>query len=199
MPLTSAGRVAALPLIDIMKPPIAMPALEHHTRRRWLGRLTAATAASLAAPWLCAKDAAPLPLPALGSALPLVAAPLLGGGRFEPAQAEGRVLVLYWWASWCPFCAQQSPEMQKLWDAQRGRGLQMLALSIDKKQGDASAYLQKKGYTFPAAWLSPDLARAYPKPDGLPVTVVRGKDGRVLQAEKGQLFPEDVAGLARWL
>ena len=168
------------------------------TRRRWLQ--TAAAGLALPASAMAqTKPAKEPPLPAVGSALALAPAPLLGGGQFEPAQAEGRVLVLYWWASWCPFCAQQSPEMQKLWDAQRGRGLQMLALSIDKKQGDASAYLQKKGYTFPAAWLSPDLARAYPKPDGLPVTVVRGKDGRVLQAEKGQLFPEDVAGLARWL
>ena len=78
-------------------------------------------------------------------------------------------------------------------------GLQMLALSIDKQEGDALAHLRKKGYSFPAAWLSPELARTYPKPEGLPVTVVRGKDGRVAQAEKGQLFPEDVAALARWL
>ncbi|HMT57264.1 MAG TPA: TlpA disulfide reductase family protein [Ottowia sp.] len=181
-----------------MKPLAPMPAPDR-ARRRWLGWLPAAAAASMAAPWARAKDAPPVPLPAVGSALPLVAAPLLDGGRFEPAQAEGRVLVLYWWASWCPFCAQQSPEMQKLWDAQRTRGLQLLALSIDKKPGDATAYLQKKGYTFPAVWLTPELARAWPKPDGLPVTVVRGKDGRVVQAEKGQLFPEDVAQLARWL
>lgn len=155
-----------------------------------------------AAPWLApalAQTKAERPLPAVGSALPLVAAPLLGGGRFEPAQAEGRALVLYWWASWCPFCAQQSPEMQKLWDDQHARGLQMLALSIDKQEGDALAHLRKKGYSFPAAWLSPELARTYPKPEGLPVTVVRGKDGRVAQAEKGQLFPEDVALLARWV
>lgn len=165
-------------------------------RRQWLQLAAGAAVAPLVR---AAPPPPPAPLPALGSALPLVAAPLLGGGRFEPAQAEGRVLVLYWWASWCPFCAQQSPEMQKLWDAQRARGLQMLALSIDKKPGDASAYLQKKGYTFPAAWLGPELAPNYPKPDGLPVTVVRGKDGRVVQAEKGQLFPEDVADLARWL
>ncbi|HNJ44889.1 MAG TPA: TlpA disulfide reductase family protein, partial [Ottowia sp.] len=141
-----------------MKPPIAMPALEHHTRRRWLGRLTAATAASLAAPWLCAKDAAPLPLPALGSALPLVAAPLLGGGRFEPAQAEGRVLVLYWWASWCPFCALQTPHMEQLWGSARPRGLQMLGLSIDKRADDAAAYLAKRGYTFPNAMFTPAAA-----------------------------------------
>jgi len=145
------------------------------------------------------KAAPPRPLPAVGSALALAPTPLLDGGRFEPAETEGRVLVLYWWASWCPFCAQQSPEMQKLWDAHRAGGLRVLALSIDKRPDEAVAYLRRKNYTFPAAWLGPDLARTYAKPDGLPVTVVRGRDGRVAQAEKGQLFAEDVAELARWL
>ena len=158
-----------------------------------------AAASVLTAPWAAAQKAAATPLPVVGAPYPLAAVPLLGGGRFEPAQAEGRALVLYWWASWCPFCAQQSPEMQKLWAAQKDRGLRMLALSIDKKPDEAVAYLQKKGYTFPAAWLGPELAAAYPKPEGLPVTVVRGKDGRVVQAEKGQLFAEDVVDLARWL
>ena len=88
-----------------------------------------AAASVLTAPWAPAQKAAATPLPAVGAPYPLAAVPLLGGGRFVPAQAEGRVLVLYWWASWCPFCAQQSPEMQKLWAAQQDRGLRMLALS----------------------------------------------------------------------
>lgn len=159
--------------------------------------------ACLAAPSLIAgafakqKMAPPLPEP--GSLFSLASVPLLDGGRFQPSQADGKALVLYWWASWCPFCAQQSPEMQKLWDAQRGRGMQMLTLSIDKKPEDALAYLKKRGYSFPAVWMSPEVAKLYTKPDGLPVVVVRGKDGRVVQAEKGQLFPEDVEQLARWV
>jgi len=68
-----------------------------------------AAASVLTAPWAAAQKAAATPLPAVGAPYPLAAVPLLGGGRFVPAQAEGRVLVLYWWASWCPFCAQQSP------------------------------------------------------------------------------------------
>ena len=149
-----------------------------------------AAASVLTAPWAAAQKAAATPLPAVGAPYPLAAVPLLGGGRFEPAQAEGRALVMYWWASWCPFCAQQSPEMQKLWAAQKDRGLRMLALSIDKKPEDAANYLRQKGYTFPVVWTSPEVARAYPKPEGLPVTVVRGKDGRVVQAEKDSCLPK---------
>lgn len=141
------------------------------------------------------------PLPAVGTPLALPEVPLFDGSVFRPAQAEGRVLVIYWWASTCPFCALQSPEMQKLWDAQRARGdqgVQLLTLSIDRKRDAALAYLKKKGYTFPAGYVTPAIQRVLPKPKGLPITLVRGRDGRVLQAERGQLFPEDVELLARW-
>ena len=138
-------------------------------------------------------------LPVIGSLLRLPEVTLFDGNVVTPRQADGNVLVVYWWASWCPFCAEQNPYMEKLWQSQRSRGLQMLALSIDRKRDDATQYLKKKGYTFPAGWVTPAIARALPKPKGLPVTLVRGRDGTVLQAEKGLLFPEDVEQLARWL
>ena len=146
-----------------------------------------------------ATEAVAPPLPAPGALLRLPEVTLLDGSTFRPAQADGQVTLVYWWASTCPFCALQSPEMQKFWNAYKSKGLQMLALSVDKKPQDAEAYLKKKGYTFPSGWATPDIQRAFPKPKGLPVTLVRGRDGRVLQAEKGQLFPEDVEGMARWL
>lgn len=176
-------------------------------RRRWL----IAAAAGALPPGLAAgqagdsptdaatREAKAPPLPAPGTPLVLPAADLLDGQRFEPAMADGRVLLLYWWASWCPFCALTSPHVDKLWQAQRGRGLLMLTVSIDRKPEDARAYLQRRGYAWPTAWLNPALQRALPKPKGLPVTIVRGRDGRVLQSEAGQLFPEDVEALARHL
>lgn len=138
-------------------------------------------------------------LSALGKSYPLAAVPLLDGGRFEPAQAEGRALVLYWWASWCPFCALVTPHVDQLWRAQRARGLAMLTLSIDRKADDALGYLKRKGYVLPTALVTPEVHRVLPKPKGLPVTVVLGRDGKVVQAEAGQLFPEDVEALARHL
>ena len=138
-------------------------------------------------------------LPARGAPLAVPEVELFDGRRFVPAHAEGRLLVVYWWASWCPFCALQSPHMEKLWQAGRGRGLQMLALSIDKRAEDATAYLAERGYTFPAGLFTPAVARVLAKPRGLPVTLVRGRDGRVAMAEAGQLFPEDIEQIAQWL
>lgn len=145
------------------------------------------------------SEATAPPLPNVGSTLAVPSLALLDGTTFSPVQAKGQVLVLYWWASTCPFCALQSPEMQKLWVKHKANGLQMLALSVDRQQSDAQPYLQKRGYTFPAGWVTPAFEAALRKPKGLPITVVVGRDGNVQQAEKGQLFPEDVEQLVRWL
>lgn len=168
-------------------------------KRRSLMVRGAAITAALLGNTQAARSAAPGELPAREMPLSLATVELFNGRRFEPAHADGKLLVLYWWASWCPFCALQSPHMEKLWQAGRGRGLQMLALSIDAQAEDAIAYLAKRGYTFPAGLFTPAIARVLPKPKGLPVTVVRGRDGRVVMAEAGQLFPEDVEQIAQWL
>ena len=98
-----------------------------------------------------------------------------------------------------PFCAQQSPFMDKFWLAHKARGLRMLGLSIDRKAEDASSYLNKHRFTFPVGLVTPAIERVLSKPKGLPVTVIRGRDGRVLAAETGQLFPEDIEQFARFL
>ena len=140
-----------------------------------------------------------LPAPRVGSPLAVPDVVLLDGTLVRASEADGKLLLLYWWASWCPFCAQQSPAMDRFWLTHQGRGLRMLGLSIDRKAEDASAYLTKKGFRFPAGLVTPAVARVLPKPKGLPVTIVRGRDGRVLAAETGQLFPEDIDQFARFL
>ncbi len=147
-----------------------------------------------------ARAAAERPLPAIGSRLELVDAPLLEGGSFRAAEAEGHAVIVYWWASWCPFCAIQNPYMQKLWDAQQPRGLRMIAVSIDTRIDDALRYRASRGYSFPSTIVAPAIEPVLSKPTrGLPVTVVRGRDGRVVMAEPGQMFPEDVEAIARFV
>lgn len=167
-------------------------------RRLTISATTLALAAATLPARLLAQDKG-APVPAVGSRFELPAVPMLDGSRFDPSAASGKILVVYWWASWCPFCAQQSPEMEKLWRARKDGGLMMLGLSIDKKPEAAIDYLKRKGYTFPSGWVDAEVARQLPKPKGLPVTIVKGRDARVLQSEAGQMFPEDVELIGRWL
>jgi len=164
-----------------------------------LGWPVSAQVAAAGSPAPLPASGSVLPLPSLGSALPLPDVVLLDGRRYKPADAEGRVVVVYWWASWCPFCALQSPLIDRLWRQHQAQGLQVLGLSIDRSAGDASRYLAQRGYGFPTAMVTPAVEQVLPKPKGLPVTLVRGRDARVVAAEAGQMFPEDVEQFARFL
>lgn len=171
-------------------------------RRRFAQALGLSALGPAALPQAAAAGAkGPVPLPALGTPLALPAElPLIGGGQFRAEQVRGQVLVLYWWASWCPFCALQSPSIEQLWRSQGARGLSVLGLSIDKTQEAALAHRQQRGYRFPSAMHTAEVERVLPKPEpGLPVTCVLGRDGRVRMAETGQLFPEDIEQIARFL
>ena len=172
-------------------------------QRRRLIQFAAALAAAGAGLRALAKGGES-PLPALGSTLQLPPVTLLDGRAWKPADVAKKTLVVYWWASWCPFCAVQSPHIQALWRAQQASGLEVLALSIDREPAAAAAYMKNKGYSFPAGMLTPDVAKMLPKPAGLPVVVVLkvgadGRSGRVVFAEGGEMFPEDIEGLKKYI
>jgi thiol-disulfide isomerase/thioredoxin len=120
-------------------------------------------------------------------------------GRSLPASAlAGKPLIVEVWASWCPFCAMQSPRLQKLYERTRGTPLQVLTISIDKDPREASAYLKQRGYTFPATMDSPALQSAFGKRKGLPELYVIDARGRVVQKEVGEMLEEDMAALERY-
>jgi peroxiredoxin len=161
-----------------------------------LGALWPWASAQAQSPSEASLEAMAPAMPRVGDVLRVPPIRLLTGQDF---QHERQPLLLYWWSSTCPFCALQSPSMQALWQSQKSRGFRMLALSIDKKPEDAQAYLQKRGYTFPAAWASPEWRKQFPKPKGLPITLLMDSQYKVLLAEKGQMFAEDVEAIARLL
>ena len=162
-------------------------------RRDAIGTLLAAPAALLSA---AAQAASPV---AAGSKLTLVDLPLIEGGVFRAADAERKVLAVYWWASWCPFCAEMSPSVEQLWRSQRDRGLAVLGISIDRTPEAARDHRARRGYTFPSAIHHPGIDAVFAKPKTIPAFWVRDRTGRVVMAETGQLFPEDIAQVARFL
>ena len=101
----------------------------------------------------------------------------------------------------------QSTHIEALWRTQKGKGLRVLALSIDKQRTAASASMRSKGYTFAAGLVTPDVAKMLPKLKGLPVVVVvvleidkkKGREGKVVFAEGGEMFPEDIEGLKKYI
>ncbi len=123
---------------------------------------------------------------------------LLDGRTLSASALTGRVVVVEFWASWCPFCARQNPLLQQLYEAHGGRGLEFLAFSIDREPAKARAYMAENKYTFPAAMATGQSETWFGPREGLPEVYVVSRDGRIVFKESKEMFPEDVRALARF-
>jgi thiol-disulfide isomerase/thioredoxin len=123
---------------------------------------------------------------------------LLDGRTLRADELRDTAVVVQIWASWCPFCNAQNPHVQKLHDAHQNRGLIVLAFSIDQTEQAARDYLAKRGYTFHVAMRNTDVDRWFGRNRTLPETYVVDAGGHIVFVQRGEMFPEDIAALARY-
>ncbi len=64
----------------------------------------------------------------------------LGGKQVSLKDFRGKVVFLDFWASWCPPCKKELPEIDKLVERYRNAGLAAVAISIDKKKEHAEEF-----------------------------------------------------------
>jgi len=55
------------------------------------------------------------------------------GKQFALSDLRGRVVLLDFWATWCPPCRMETPELQKLWQKYRDKGLVVIGISVDRE------------------------------------------------------------------
>ena len=78
----------------------------------------------------------------------------LDGKVYNLDALRGHVVLLNFWATWCPPCRKEMPDMQKLYERFKEKGLIVLAVS-DEKRETVEGFLAKQDYTFPIL-LDPD-------------------------------------------
>lgn len=105
-------------------------------------------------------------------------------------QWRGKVVVLNFWAPWCPPCREEIPDFIKLQDKYRERGLIFVGLALDEKL-KVQAFSDEMGINYPillGEMDAVDLARKIGnRLGGLPFTVVIDRNGRIAASEVGGL------------
>ena len=74
----------------------------------------------------------------------------LSGRPVQLSSLKGKVVLLNFWATWCPPCREEIPSMVRLNQAMQGKPFQMLAVSIDEGgKGAVQEFYRKGGVTLP--------------------------------------------------
>ncbi len=100
-----------------------------------------------------------------------------GGGTFKLSEHRGKVVMINFWATWCPPCLEEMPAMERLYRQQKDAGFTLVAVSVDTDLKKVTPFVAEHKLTF-AIGLDPkmDLANAYAV-RALPSSFLVGRDG----------------------
>jgi cytochrome c biogenesis protein CcmG/thiol:disulfide interchange protein DsbE len=144
---------------------------------RWLGALLGLTVAVLL---LSPAGRAPSEVrPEVGYLAPPIAARDTRGRQVSLADLRGQVVVLNFWATWCPPCRAEMPELQAF-HAEGRPGIAVVGVDMgdqDVPEAELIGFLQRHGYTYPV-WLDArgEANRTY-RVRSVPTTFFVDKDG----------------------
>lgn len=124
------------------------------------------------------------------SQAPDFTAELTDGSSFTLSEQQGKVVLLNFWATWCSPCVEEMPALEKIYQ-EYGDQVEVLAVDCGEEKETVDQFLEEKDYSFPVAYDEKnEISEKYPS-DGIPYTLVIGKDGTVTETFTGSLGAEE--------
>jgi cytochrome c biogenesis protein CcmG, thiol:disulfide interchange protein DsbE len=109
------------------------------------------------------------------------------GKNVQLSQYKGKLVVVEFWATWCPPCKATIPELIAVQEKYGNKGLVVLGVSID--EGDdlrskLAAFSKEHKINYPVLLGNEEVSKAYGVMS-IPETVLVGKDQKIISAYKG--------------
>lgn len=109
----------------------------------------------------------------------------LEGDHTSLATFEGKTIFLNFWATWCPPCIAEMPNIQKLYDDVGDRDdIVFVMVSVDDTAQEAKDFIERRAFEFPVYMLTGQVPSAYFSTT-VPTTFVISPEGKIVTRHEG--------------
>jgi len=153
------------------------------------------------------RPAALLALALLALAAPLGAAEApsvltlttLAGEDFDLGHQRGHVVLVHFWATWCPPCIEEMPALQTFYERYRKRGVDVIAVSQDRTRDldEVHHMMHHMQMSYPVAMAHTASRNSFGEQAALPVTYVIDTEGKLRAELRPKTQPLTVEALTR--
>ena len=113
---------------------------------------------------------------------------------------DGQVILVNFWATWCPPCVREIPAFNKLYDTYKHKGFTIIGIALDNKQ-DVIDFLDPMGVEYPILLGDQQgikLTQEYGNRLGvLPYSVIIDRQGRIIERHRNEMTFEEAEQLIK--
>lgn len=110
------------------------------------------------------------------------------GKTYSLESMKGKVVVLNFWATWCPPCRAEIPDFKKVYSKYKDKGVEILGVSLDHKGWKViEPFLEQWEINYPVVLGGAEIARDYGNVRSIPTTFIIDKEGKVVEGHVGAM------------
>ncbi len=111
----------------------------------------------------------------------------LEGKEVSSSVFANKVVLLNFWATWCPPCLAEIPALKALQNDYRAKGFEVVGISVDEDGSQAvKAFVEKKGINYSILMSTDEVVEAYGGIRAIPTTFLISRDGKIVRKYFGE-------------
>ncbi len=107
----------------------------------------------------------------------------LQGEKISLSDLKGKVVLINFWASWCPQCRNELPGFQKVYEEYKQKGFTITGIALDDVTPSS---VKKLKLTYPIARADDEVVKNYGGIRAIPTSFLVGKNGKIIRMIRGE-------------
>ena len=123
---------------------------------------------------------------------------VLSGGSARLSDYKGKVVILNFWATWCPPCVSEMPSMENLYKQYKDKGVEILAVDLRENVNTVRQFINNNGYTFPVLLDRDGRVGGLYGVEAIPTTYIIDREGKIAGRIVGSIYwdtPQVIAAI----
>lgn len=114
---------------------------------------------------------------------------------FSLSNFKGHVVVINFWATWCPPCRAEIPMLENFYNSYKSKGVVVVGINVNSNVSGVRSFSKHYGITYPVVYASSSVISNYGDINDIPQTFFISRSGKIMYHWVGEISKEGLYGI----